>query len=228
MNLRTSGSSRKSARHVRTFPFWTRRLTVLFGIGALACLPARGQLMDSLALFSRQTPRITAKLDSRGSFIRNSHVRLMGIKVGLEHAGRFQYGLGYTFLVHPAEFLRTVDGVPEVPVRLRMGYATPYVEYAFFQRGPWEVRIPVQFGLGRVSLLAGNGRDKRVVERSFLLTYEPCMTVQYRFLRYFGASAGWGFRLVLAHTHLDEPLTAPIYLLGVKVFFGDLMRDLER
>jgi hypothetical protein len=189
---------------------------------------ARAQLLDSLALFSSQQPRFIAKLDSRGSFIRNSSVRLLGIKVGLEHAGRFQYGVGYTFLVHPVDYARTVDGVPNVPVRLRMGYATPYVEYAFFQRGPWEVRIPVQFGLGSVSLRTGSGGAERVLERSFLLSYEPCMTVQYRFLRYFGASAGWGFRLVLANTHLDEPLTAPIYQFGLKVFFGDLWHDLHR
>lgn len=65
----------------------------------------------------------------------------MGVKVGLEHVSRFQYGVGYTFLASPVEQLRTVNGVAATPVRLRLGYVTPYVEYAFYQRGPWEVRI---------------------------------------------------------------------------------------
>lgn len=53
------------------------------------------------------------------------------------------------------------------------------------------------------------------------------MTVQYRFLRYFGVSAGWGFRLVLTNAELDETLSAPIYLFGLKVFLGDLWTDLQ-
>lgn len=192
------------------------------------CLTAQGQLLDSLALFSQAPPKFIAKLDSRGSFIRNSNVRLMGVKLGLEHAGRFQYGLGYTLLISRVEQPRTVLGVAATPVRLRMGYVTPYVEYAFLQRGPWEVRIPVQFGIGGGALTYQDrhGQQQRL-KRAFLFLYEPSMTVQYRFLDYFGLHAGWGFRLVLSNAELDESLTAPIYLFGLKVFFGDLWADMQ-
>ncbi len=187
------------------------------------------QLLDSLALFSKEPPRVVAKLDTRGSFISNSNVRMLGVKLGLEHAGRLQYGLGYSLLASAVEHPRTVDGQAGVPVRLRMGYLAPYVEYAFFERGPWEARIPVQLGFGQGSLVyTGTDGRQHALVRSFLLIYEPAMTIQYRFLRYFGAHAGWGFRLMLVRTELDEALTAPIYLLGVKVFMGDLWRDLKR
>jgi hypothetical protein len=54
------------------------------------------------------------------------------------------------------------------------------------------------------------------------------MTVQYRFLNYFGVGAGWGFRLVVqTGDKLGENLNAPIYTLGVRVFLGDLWRDLR-
>ena len=189
---------------------------------------AQAQLLDSLALFSKERPKFIAKLDSRGSFISNSNVRLMGVKIGLEHAGRLQYGIGYTFLSSPVEQLRTVNGVAGTPVRLRLGYVTPYVEYAFYQRGPWEVRIPVQLGLGGGALIYKDAEGrKQHFKKAFLLLYEPSMTVQYRFLRYFGLSAGWGFRLVLTNAQLDETLSAPIYLFGLKVFFGDLWADVK-
>lgn len=229
MDLGRSRSSGKSARTVRTFPF-SESLRSL----ALACLlsvvvPANAQLLDSLGLFAQQSPRFIAKLDSRGSFINNGSVRLMGVKVGLEHAGRFQYGVGYTFLTTRVERPWTMGGGEVLPVRLRLGYVGPYAEYAFFQRGHWEVRIPVQLGFGGGSLvLDGPDGHRQQVRRAFIFLYEPAMTVQYRFLRYFGISAGWGYRLVFTNADLEERLTAPIYILGLKVFFGDLWKDLRR
>ncbi len=190
---------------------------------------AQAQLLDSLALFARQRPRFVAKLDSRGSFISNSNVSLFGIKAGVEHAGRFQYGAGYAFLTGHVGHDRTIDGVPGQSVELRLAYATPYVEYAFYLRGPWEARIPVQFGIGGARLVHVDADGAaRTVERSFVLFYEPAMTVQYRFLRWFGAGAGWGFRLQLGGSRMGETLTAPVYLLGLKVFMGDLWADIKR
>lgn len=224
MGLVRSRSIRKSAPGVRTSLFLVLQCG-LIGWG----VPAHAQLLDSLALFSQAPPRFVAKLDTRGSFISNSNVRVLGVKAGLEHAGRLQYGLGYSLLASEVEQPRTVDGQAAVPVRLRLGYIAPYVEYAFYSRGPWEARIPVQLGFGQGSLVyTGLDGRRRTMVRSFLLIYEPAMTIQYRFLRYFGAQGGWGYRLMLVRTELDEALTAPIYILGLKVFVGDLWRDLRR
>ena len=71
--------------------------------------------------------------------------------------------------------------------------------------------------------------EKQTLYRSGLITYEPGMTVQYRFLTYFGVGAGWGFRLVMRTRHsLDERLTAPVYMLGLRIFFEDLYKDFAR
>ncbi|MBP8822754.1 MAG: hypothetical protein KBH07_03850 [Flavobacteriales bacterium] len=228
MGLGRWWSTGKPAPGVRASLLHVVRWWALVG-GVAGAVPLHAQLLDSLAFFSQAPPRFVAKLDTRGSFISNSNVRVWGVKVGLEHAGRLQYGLGWSMLASEVQRLRTVDGQGGVPVRLRLGYLAPYVEYAFYARGPWEARIPVQLGVGQGSL-AYTGVDgrQRTLVRSFLLVYEPAMTIQYRFLKYFGAHAGWGFRLMLVRTELDETLTAPVYLLGLKVFMGDLWRDLRR
>lgn len=203
------------------------RCLVLF-LALAGCLRSPAQLLDSIALFAAQEPRFVAKLDIRGSFIRNQNVRIMGAKVGLEHVGRFQYGIGYSFLFSPVQFPSMLDGVGATTLRLRIGYITPYVDYAFYQRGPWEVRLPVQIGIGGGSTIYRNadGRKQRY-QRTGLLIYEPAMTVQYRFWKYFALGAGWGFRLVLqTGDNLGENLNAPIYSFGLRVFFGDLWRDL--
>ncbi len=187
------------------------------------------QLLDSIGLFLEEERVFLAKLDMRGSFIRNEQVQIFGAKVGFEHAGRFQYGLGYSMLLKPARRMQVVEDVGLVETRLGMGYVNPYVDYAFFQRGPWEIRLPVQIGFGRgtLSYRDENGR-RRVLKRSPLILYEPAMTVQYRFLKYFALTGGWGFRLAI-HTRpgLGENLSAPIYTFGLRVFFGDLWNDFK-
>lgn len=193
-------------------------------------MSGQAQLLDSIALFSQEPARPVIRLDLKGSFVSNQNVRMMGVKLGLEHARRFQYGLGYSFLFTPMVRDRFVQGLGTRSTRLRLGYVHAYVDYAFYQRGPWEARIPVQLGVGNGSVVYEDlaGRKQKLF-RSGVIIYEPCMTVQYRFLKYFGVGAGWGFRLVMrTHHGLDERLTAPIYTLGLKIFFEDLYRDLER
>lgn len=203
-----------------------RSLLLLLGLGA--CLGTRAQLLDSLGLFLEEPPKPVVKLDTRGSFISNRAVRMFGVKMGLEHGGRVQYGIGYSFLSSPVHRELYVEGEGVVGTRLRFGYVTPYFEYAFYQRGPWEVRIPVQLGIGAGSLIYHDqeGHMQRI-RRTGVFLYEPSMTVQYRFLKYLGVGAGWGYRLAFTGADLGENLTAPIYLFGVKVFFGDLWRDLR-
>ncbi len=205
-----------------------RRGVLALAVMVLA-LPAGAQLLDSINLFLRERPRFSMGLDARGSFISNQNVRLLGVKVGLEHAGRVRYGIGYSFLFTPVEHEEEVEGVGTVTTRLKLGYVTPYFSYAFYQRGPWEVSIPVQVGLGSGRLVYDDvDGDRHILRKAFVFLYEPAMTVQYRFLRYFAIGGGWGFRLALTNAELDEGLNAPIYLFGLKVFAGDLWRDLHQ
>jgi hypothetical protein len=189
----------------------------------------KAQLLDSIALFTQEPPRPVFRLDIRGSFVSNRNVRLMGAKIGLEHARRFQYGVGYSFLFTPVEREEDVEGVGLTTVKVRVGYITPYVDYAFYQRGPWEVRLPVQIGIGAGSTVYTDAEgEKQQVDRTGLLIYEPAMTVQYRFLKYFGVGAGWGYRLVVqTGEKLGENLSAPIYIFGLRIFFDDIWKDVN-
>ncbi len=193
---------------------------------------ARAQLIDSIGLFLQEPPRFSIGLDTRGSFISNQNVRLLGVKIGLEHAGRVKYGIGYNFLGTKVESESQVleEGRERtVTTRLRLGYFTPFFSYAFYQRGNWEVSIPVQFGLGSGSLVYDDlSGERRTLRRAFVFLYEPAMTVQYRFLKYFAVGGGIGFRLVATSADLNERFSAPIYLFGLKVYFGDLYRDVRK
>ncbi len=187
------------------------------------------QLLDSIGLFLQQERKFVAKLDMRNSFVRNSNVSIFGVKLGFEHAGRFQYGIGYSMLLTPVTHKPILEGIGEVETRLRMGYVSAYVDHAFFKRGRWEIRLPVQLGIGRgsVSYRSAEG-SRQILQRSVLIIYEPAMTVQYRLMRYLGISGGWGFRLAIHTTSgLGENLTAPIYTLGLRVFFAEVWDDIR-
>ncbi|MBK6342798.1 MAG: hypothetical protein IPF41_09465 [Flavobacteriales bacterium] len=194
----------------------------------IASHSAQGQLLDSIGQFLQEPPRFVARLDVRGGFISNRSVRFVGVKAGIDHGRRFQYGLGYSLLFPSEARDAQVEGRTESGF-LRMGYVAPYVDYAFYQRGHWEARIPVQLGFGAGSLSYRDAEGKRrTIARTGLILYEPAMTVQYRFLRYFALGAGWGFRLVIqTGDDLGERLTAPVYLFGLRVFLGDMWRDVR-
>ena len=72
----------------------------------ILCTSAHGraQLLDSIALFAKEPPRSIVRLDLKGSFVSNRNVRMAGVKLGWEHARRFQYGVGYSFLFTPIIF----------------------------------------------------------------------------------------------------------------------------
>jgi hypothetical protein len=194
-------------------------------MGAACTLGA--QSIDSIPDYLREAPKPIVKLDMRGSFISNESVQFAGVKVGLEHAGKVQYGIGYSFLFSPVQRSMVLADAGRVDARLRFGYVTPYFDYAFYQQGPWELRIPVQFGIGSGSLVYDDAEGRtHTIEQSGVFLYEPGITVQYRFLKYFAVGGGWGYRLVLRSADLSEGLTAPTYTLGLKIFFTDLWRDI--
>jgi hypothetical protein len=190
---------------------------------------ADAQLLDSIALFTQEPGRPTFAIDSRGSFISNRNVRLLGFKVGLEHAGRVRYGIGYSFLRTPVEGeAQVLDGGVQrtVTTRLRLGYVTPFFGYTFYRRGPWEVSIPVQIGIGNGSVVYDALAGERVkLKRAFVFLYEPAMVAQFRFLKYFAIGGGLGYRLAITNVGLDQRLNAPVYIVGLRIFFSDAYRD---
>ena len=60
------------------------------------------------------------------------------------------------------------------------------------------------------------------------MTYEPAITFQYRLLKYFGAGFGIGYRLmVVPNQQLNEKFTSPVYIFKTRIYFQDILRDLN-
>ena len=174
----------------------------------------------------RSEPRFVAYLDGRGAFISRNGVRVIGVKAGLQYGEKLTYGLGYNQLSTDYDNNVFHEGVDK-EVELRYWYISPFVEYTFYRDRKWELMIPVQFGFGESYY--ETKVDDRQINYSFVVSYEPAIAFQYRFLEVFGAGFGLGYRLmIIPNPELEETFTSPVYMLKFKVYFDDLFEKLKQ
>ena len=179
------------------------------------------QLFDSIRSSLDYKPKFLVKFDTRNSFISNQYAKIHGIKVGLSFNKTTNIGIGYHWMPN-----RSIDFSfhNSKNVDLKFGYAVAFFEYNFYKSKHWSGEIPVQIGLGKAQY---TDTDLAIIKASsWIIIYEPAMTVEYKFLRYFGLGGGVGFRLAIkSNQQIKESFTAPEYILRVKIYFGDIYKD---
>lgn len=179
------------------------------------------QLFDSIQHSFQYQPKFLLKLDARNSFITNQYAKTQGVKVGLNFNKTTSLGIGYHWM--NKRKLKTT--LPEMDsAYLKFGYGVAFFEYAFYKSKHWNAEIPVQIGIGRASY--SNIENTQEVGKTWMILYEPAMTIEYRFLRYFGIGGGIGFRLaVKTNQQVKESFTAPEYIFRFKIYFGDIYKE---
>ena len=199
------------------------RILLLFSCFVIVA-NTNAQLLDSIAMSLQEKGKFILKMDNRGSFISTRSASIWGVKIGVEHNDRVQYGLGYSWLLNKITRTVEVDGETK-NYQLKFGYITPFFEYAFYQRNKWEVSIPVQLGIGRASYQFKDSiGQKQNIAGSWVFLYEPAMTVEYRLLPFFGLGLGVGYRLGFkTNPDLDENINAPTYMLKLKLYLPKTM-----
>jgi len=183
---------------------------------------------EELRLALKEEPKFEFKLDSRNAFISNTGVRVFGFKLGLNFDDKLSFGLGYNQLWSNPKNQLFLEGV-NYNAEVNYYYFSPYVEYTFYRDEKWEFSIPVQFGLGESWYEFERNGNKLSRSRNFVVSYEPAITVQYTFLKYFGLGAGVGYRLMIVPNHsIEEQFTSPVYIFKFKIFFQEIYHDLVR
>lgn len=186
-------------------------------------------LTDSMRIAFSQPPRFFAKASTRNAFITGRPVRTYGLKVGTAFGDRVSIGLAYHWMGHGETYLFNNQGIEEVR-ELRLAYVAAFFEYSFVYQKHWELTLPVSLGVGRSSVLlppSGDQQQGNRVNASAIILYEPGMILEYRFLKYFGAGAGMGLRIMLKNNReIKEQFTAPIWELRFRIRLGEMYRDL--
>lgn len=176
----------------------------------------------------QEKPTFEFRLDSRTSFINQTGVRIFGVKIGLQYDNKLSFGLGYNFLISSIKKNISLPAT-EIEAKLKFRNLSPYLEYVFYRDEKWELSIPVQFGFGNSFYENKSESGASKLSNQFVISYEPAITFQYRFLTYFGAGMGVGYRLmIIPNREVDEQFTSPVYLFKFKIYFQDLWKDLHR
>ncbi|MFB6305397.1 MAG: hypothetical protein ABEH43_00130 [Flavobacteriales bacterium] len=184
------------------------------------------QLLDSISNSLEHKPNITAKFDSRFTFITSRSVKIVGAKVGLEYNHNFQWGIGFNTLFDGFSTKKKINGNKKT-VNFQSTYWSPYAEYRFYKSKHWEFSMPVQLDIGKQSLqYEDNNDNKKKYNEGVIFGFEPAMTFQYKFWEYFGLGAGVGYRIMfLRNKAVNKDFFVPIYMFRFKLFFGDLVKD---
>lgn len=200
--------------------FFMRKL-LLFVVLVFSFSTAKAQLFDSIKNSFAYKPKFLLKMDARNSFVTASYVKVKGVKVGLSFHKVLRIGVGYSWM--------KTDYYPEQlndSTNLRFGYGNAFLEYTFFQTKHWRFEIPLQIGFGRIS---HQDKNQNILEKQWAPIWEPAMSFEYLFLKYFGVGVGAGYRLVLkSRIPITERFTSPIYLFKFKIYFGDIYNDVKK
>lgn len=179
---------------------------------------------DSLIQIFRHKPIFTAKYDTRNTFITGNRASIWSVKAGFVFRKSLTVGIGYNWLWSDIreEIQYEPSGIRE-DARVRLRYVAPFVDYTFYRKGPWEVTLPLQLGFGHSFLTASRMPDK--LKRDWVMLYEPAMSVEYKFFKYFAVGGGYGYRIMLHNNrNLSSRFTSPMYVLRFRVLFDELYR----
>lgn len=179
-------------------------------------------LSDSLRDVFKQRITPSFAFDTRNSFITGSTAKIYSIKAGIAFGTRLSVGVGYNFIGTELqeEFIR--DG-EWTQADIRMNYIAPYVQYSFYQRGPWEVSTPIQLGIGNSFLREENEAGVQVFNKSRVVIYEPGMAFEFKILKLIGVGAGFGYRIMLKNNRgIQQQFTSPLYALRCRLIFDEV------
>ncbi|MCB9188894.1 MAG: hypothetical protein H6599_06390 [Flavobacteriales bacterium] len=182
--------------------------------------PAYGQLIDSIQNAFEYKPKPVLKLEARNAFVTSSYVKMKSIKAGVNFHNKVKLGAGYSWMKSDYEVVHSQD-----TNTLHFGYGLVFFDYAFHQSKHWNLEIPVQIGIGRISYKY----KKTLHAQQWVPIYEPAMTMEYLFLKYFGVGFGAGYRIIIkSSSPIKEQFTSPIYIFKFKVNFGNIYKDVKR
>lgn len=181
-------------------------------------------LGDSLRDVFIQRVSPSVKFDTRNSFITGRTATVYGVKGGINFGTKLCVGLGYNFI--GTELTEDVLFEGElVRADIRMNYIAPFVEYSFYQRGPWVVSAPIQFGIGNSFLCYDSGAGTNNFNRGRVVIYEPGMAFEYKILKLIGVGAGMGYRIMLKNNRdIQQQFTSPVFALRVRLIFDEIYR----
>ncbi len=199
-----------------------KRLSLILIV--MFCFTAKAQFLDSLNVVFKSKSIIDARLESRYSFIRNSIISVTGIRLGVAYKRKLRIGGGVSWLKTDRSYSfydrNSLGDLIETKKYLKFAYLCYYIDFVYYRTKRWQLSVPIQAGTG----LAWFQKEKAYAltngdRKSFLLLYEPGITIQFKILRYIGVGGDAAFRFVLnREKKIGEQLNSPTFSIKLLVW----------
>ena len=186
------------------------------------------QQLDSLKSVFLYKPKPSLRLDTKNAFVSNTSVVIRGVQVGAEFNKKVILGIGlYTLWSDINRTLEIQEKTKKYLVDSKLSYTFYglFAEYTFYNTEKWEFTIPIQLGLGTANYFYTKNNDNTIVytKNHFILSYDTNISGIYKFVYWFGAGVGVGYRLILYDDNLQEDnFNSPIYLLRISIPLGEI------
>jgi hypothetical protein len=183
--------------------------------------------MDSIPQILSGKFGIDARIESRNSFIDYQLVSITGLRAGLSFQRKLRFGVGLSWL--DSDVISAVPAVQlpgDTALRkrlIKLAYFCVYSDVVFHKTKRWQLSVPLQVGLGSSWLEDPSSDDPSKDQPSqLLLLYEPGISAQYKFFRWFGAGADIAYRFTVRNSAVADRLSSPTYSFKVLVWFDQL------
>src|SRR5688572_14432206 len=206
----------------------------------LLSFPAISQIgktmVDTPLVSFKHKPKFFLTLDRTSSFVEGKGATTNEIRMGLEFKKKIRFGIGYAALVSDIVTDKTivteVTGFDSlVPAELSLSYLTWSAEYTFYDSKRWQITVPGMLGTGSsyfqyYEKVDGEYKTKRTDEGGVVLLGASGIAT-YRILRWFGLSAGLGYRyLIVNNGKVKESFNSPVYLFRIRIFMGEIYKSI--
>lgn len=205
----------------------------LFFLFQINVAQAQKDFVEDIKFSLQQNPSPDFRVDSRHSFVANRIARILGIKAGLDYNQKVKIGLGFNFLWNEVEQERVLTNelgnLDTLNATFKLNYFSPYFEYVFYQEEKWQISVLGLVGVGKSRFdYTDNTGFKGSINNSWVFLWEPYMSAEYKIWKYVGVGAGVGYRLAYSSNAFTRSrLSSPIYILKLKVYLKDLLKDLK-
>jgi len=160
-------------------------------------------------------------------------VPTLGVRLGVDFAGRFRVGAGYMGL----RFLGLGDGLntgnpydivlPGSSSKLNLWYVCLYAEYLFQKTTHWEFSFLTQLGAGKVYYLITDAGITHKGPGGNLVLYEPTIKAEYNVFPWLGAGTDMGFRFALYKPPvISQKLSSPMYSFHIDIHWFQVAKAL--
>jgi hypothetical protein len=195
--------------------------------------------LDTLRYFLKHKYSIDVRLESRNSFIDHELTSISGVRVGLSFKRKLRLGGGISWLKTDGyswlktnitkDFYVTSNGKTEIVSKyLKFVYACHYLDFVFYKTKHWQLSLPIQVGTGFLWFQQNKSYSLVNGEPKYLLfLYEPGITLQYKFFKWFGCGADIAYRFAIQDRNkTGEQLSSPSLTFKALFWFDQLFYEI--